>query len=1112
MPLHVHRAPRTDLLADELGELLATPLDDPFATEVVVVPTRGMERWLSQRLSHRLGNSAGREDGVCAAVHFRSPASLVAEITGTREDDPWSSDATVWPLLATIDRSLDEPWAQTLAHHLGHGLTGEEADLRHGRRFSVAQRLARLFASYAAQRPSLIEDWSSGGSGDGIGGELPDDLAWQPELWRRLAEAVGAPTPPERHRATLTALRDDPRAFDLPGRVSLFGHTRLPVTEVELLGGLGRHRDVHLWLPHPSPALWSALESVAGPVPRSTDQSHRAAGHPLLATLGRDLRELQQVLGKTADLTSAIDPPDGRETLLGWLQDDLRANASGAASGRLLDDADRSVQVHACHGPARQVEVLREVLLGLLSDDPTLEPRDVLVMCPDIDTYAPLITAAFGLQGVVGDDGHPAHQLRVRLADRSPARTNPLLEVAARLLDLAGGRATASDVLDLAAADPVRRRFGFTADDLDQLATWVRQAGIRWGFDAGHREDFGLSSYVQNTWAFGLDRLLTGVTMSEDSGTWLDRTLPLDDVGSGQVDLAGRFAEYVDRLRGVTDDLVGTHPLAHWLDTLARGVDALTTPAPGEDWQAAQVGRELARVRHAAGPDAAELRLPDVRAMLSDRLVGRPTRANFRTGTLTVCTMVPMRSVPHRVICLLGLDDGVFPRVSAVDGDDVLARNPMTGERDTRSEDRQLMLDAVLAATETLVVTYTGANEYSGQTRPPAVPLGELLDALDDTATAGEAGVAAAVTSTHPLQPFDARNVTPGALIPDRPFTFDRTALEGARAAAGARSPAPAFLPRPLAPAPRDDVTLEDLATFLRDPVRYFLRQRLDLAVPREEEPLADAIPVELDKLEEWSVADRVMADLLAGLDPREACEREWRRGALPPGMLGWKRLSALSDAARPLAAAARELRTSPASAIDIEVDLGDGRRLRGTVPEVYADRLVPVSYSRLGAKHRLQSWVHVLALAAAQPDREWSAHTIGRPESSRSRLDVATSVLTPDAEAVRALRGLVELRDLGLVEPLPVPLKASLAYARARLDRKPEGVALKRALWAWESSKFPGEDAEPSHVRVWGVGAALPGQEPAGADVMQPPETSRFGSLAARLWVPLLRNERGTW
>ena len=183
----------------------------------------------------------------------------------------------------------------------------------------------------------------------------------------------------------------------------------------------------------------------------------------------------------------------------------------------MLAAGDRSVQVHACHGVARQVDVLREVLLGLLADDPTLEPRDVLVMCPDIETYAPLIEAGFGLGEVVGDSGHPAHRLRVRLADRSPVQTNPLLGVAAALLDLAGGRAPATQVLDLARAEPVRRRFGFSDDDLEQLDTWARESGVRWAFDAEHRADFGLGRYVANTWEFGLDRLLTGVALSDDS-------------------------------------------------------------------------------------------------------------------------------------------------------------------------------------------------------------------------------------------------------------------------------------------------------------------------------------------------------------------------------------------------------------------------------------------------------------------------------------------------------------------------------------------------------------------------------------------------------------------
>ncbi|HEU4811009.1 MAG TPA: exodeoxyribonuclease V subunit gamma [Nocardioides sp.] len=1120
MVLHVHRASRADVLADGLGDLLAEPLGDPFATEVVVVPARGIERWLSQRLSHRLGGRAGRDDGVCAGVDFRSPGSLVAEITGTRDDDPWAPEALVWPLLAVLDEALDESWARTLALHVGHGLTGEEADLRRGRRFAVARRLARLFASYAVQRPGLVENWHHGSDTDGCGEEVDPDLAWQPELWRRLVSRVDAPPPQVRHRETITRLRESPGSFDLPGRVSLFGHTRLPVTEVELLAALGDHRDVHLWLPHPSDALWRALEPAAGsgPTLRTGDTSHHAVDHPLLSSLGRDVRELQRTLSTVATSTDAIGggAVDAPATLLGWLQDDIRANALGDVAGRPLPATDRSVQVHACHGVARQVEVLREVLLGLLADDPTLEPRDVLVMCPDIETFAPLISAGFGLGDVVGADGHPAHRLRVRLADRALTQTNPLLDVAARLLDLAGGRGEASVVLDLAHTEPVRGRFGFTDDDLQQLTSWVQEAGVRWAFDAEHRKDFGLEEFVQNTWEFGLDRLLAGVAMSDDSGAWLDRTLPLDDVGSGQVDLVGRLTEYVDRLRSVTDDLVGAHPLDHWLDVLGAGLAALTRVASDEAWQSGQVQRELGRVREAAaGLGATTLRLPDVRALLDDRLGGRPTRANFRTGTLTVCTMVPMRSVPHRVVCLLGLDDGVFPRVGAVDGDDVLARRPMTGERDARSEDRQLLLDAILAATETLVVTYTGANEYSGQPRPPAVPLGELLDVLDDTADAGDRSVSKAVTVRHPLQPFDARNVTPGALVPGHPFTFDRSALAGANAAAGQRTPPAPFLAGPLPPTSADDVSLEELATWLKHPVKGFLRSRLDVALPQDEEPVADGLPVEIDNLAQWAVGDRVLRDLLAGVDPDRARQQEWRRGVLPPGRLGWRLLQQILDRAGPLAAEARALRTVEVRAVDVDVDLGSGRRLRGTVPEVYGDRLVPASYSRLGATHRLQSWLQLLALTASDPDRNWTAHTIGRPTNSRSREKSSISLLGPldDYTATDLLRQLVDLRDRGLREPLPLPLKASLTYARQRRTRATHDEALGKTDWDWKDGRFPGEQSEAAHVRAWGPKAMLPGLDrgPCPGEEMDG-ETTRFGALALRLWNPLLAAEQGSW
>ena len=1129
------------MLADGLAELLTTPLPDPFATEVVVVPARGMERWLSQRLSHVLGRAPGGSDGVCAGVEFRTPWSLVAEITGTRDDDPWSPDALAWPVLDVIDASLDEPWATPLALHLGHGLAADEADLRVGRRYAVARRVAGLFASYAVQRLGVLEAWGDGRDEDGCGEPVPADLAWQPPLWRLLAARVGAPPPHQRHRETLAQLRDDPGAFDLPARLSLFGHTRIPTTEVQLLAALAEQRDVHLWLPHPSDALWDELAPMAaeGPVPRAVDRSFDAARHPLLVSLGRDVRELQRTLGgaealgpEALALTApqpAGAPPD---TLLGWLQADLAANITGAVSGaaatRHWTRDDRSLQVHACHGPARQVEVLREVLLGLLVADPTLEPRDILVMCPDIESYAPLVQASFGLADVVGEDGHPAHQLRVRLADRALHQTNPLLSVAGRLLDLAGGRAPASQVLDLAHAEPVRRRFRFTDDDLDQLATWVDESGVRWGFDAEHRRDFGLDDFVQNTWRFGVDRLLAGVSMSADAGTWIDKTLPIDDVGSGQVDLVGRLAEYVDRLVAVTDLLVGSHPLSHWLEALGDGVATLTDVSSDDAWQAGQVQRELSRIAAESagsvesagsahpGVGSGLLRLPDVRALLSHRLAGRPTRANFRTGTLTVCTMVPMRSVPHRVVCLLGLDDGVFPRVGITDGDDLLARDPMTGERDLRSEDRQLLLDAVLAATETLVVTYAGADAYSGQRRPPAVPLGELLDALDDTATpSGGLPLSEAVVTHHPLQPFDPRNVTPGALVPDEPFSFDPTALAGARASVGPRTARAPFLPESLPPLPADDVALDDLAAFLKHPVKGFLRSRLDLALPAEEELVADGLPVEIDQLAQWGVGDRVLTDLLAGIDPGRAREQEWRRGVLPPGRLGWRMLGELVDRAVPLARATVALRTREATAVDIDVDLGDSRWLRGTVPEVYGDRLVRVSYSRLGATHRLQSWLLLLALSAADPDRNWTAHTIGRPTNSRSHDAHATSLLGPicDYAARDALRALVDLRDRGLGGPLPLPIKASFTYAKWRRTDATVAEARRRAGFDWDDGRFPGECSDAAHARVWGPRAGLPGTDvPPLPGEEVPGEPGRFGSLALRLWNPLFDAEQGSW
>ncbi len=1065
--LHIHRGERTAVLADALADLLRTPLADPFAAEVVAVPAKGVERWLAQRLSAVLGAGPGR-DGICAGVSFPSPGRLVDDVLAAasgagRAGSPWARP--VWPLLATLDDCLAEPWCAVLAQHLG-------GDHRRGRRYATAAHLAELFRSYAAARPEMLRDWAAGQDTDGRV-PLPPDLLWQAELWRRLRERVG-PSPAERLEEHCAALRADPGLVDLPPRVSVFGPTRLTADQLTVLGALGDGRDVHVWLPHPSPAMWEALRGRTA-VLRAGDGTATLPAHPLLRSLARDVRELQLRLPPHED----THHPDAARpaTLLGRLQDDLRADRAPTPG-----PGDGTLVVHACHGPARQVEVLREVLLRLFEDDPTLEPRDVLVLCPDVETFAPLVSAAFGLGPGLP---HPGHALRVRLADRSLRQTNPLLDTVTGLLDLAGSRVTASAVLDLAATPPVRARFELTDEHLERVRDWVARSGVRWGLDPAGRAAYRMEAVAQNTWRAGLDRVLLGVTTSEDEPVTLGLALPLDDVDSSDIDLAGRLAELLDRLEVVLGELTGEHDAAHWADVLARALDSLTAVAPADSWQLSQARRELAEAVEGA---ASRVGLADLRALLADRLRGKPTRANFRTGNLTVCTMVPMRSVPHRVVVLLGLDDGVFPRTTGLDGDDVLARAPRVGERDVAGEDRQLLLDALLATTERLVVLHTGADPVSGAVRPPAVPVAELLDVVALMAP----GVDLVVR--QPLQPYDATQFT-GA----RPFSFDPVSLAGARRAGRPRT-APA--PRQPLPVRSGPVDLADLVSFAENPVRAYLRQRLAISLPGEDDEVDDALPVALDALQEWALGERMLRDRLRGLDPAEGQRVEWLRGTLPPGPLGGRVLDKVQERVEPVVAASAALLTTRPEAVDVSLTVA-GRALAGTIGGVRDGAVVAVHYATLSPRHRVRAWVLALALAAhGGGDR---AVTVGR-YGRRAR----TSTLTAPADPTAVLGALLELYDRGLSEPLPMAVRTSAAYAASRHAGDTVEQALESAGREWRSD-FGGEREDRHHRYAWGEGRPLAFllEQPPLPDEARPGESTRFGALARRLWTPLLQAEQ---
>ena len=414
-------------------------------------------------------------------------------------------------------------------------------------------------------------------------------------------------------------------------------------------------------------------------------------------------------------------------------------------------------------------------------------------------------------------------------------------------------------------------------------------------------------------------------------------------------------------------------------------------------------------------------------------------------------------------------------------------------------------------------MTYSGRDERSNLRRPPAVPVGELLDVVEHTVQTPTGRARDAIVFEHPLQPFDKRNFERDALVPDRLWSFDALHLAGARAALAPRHDAPPFLERPLEPAVSGPIGLDQLERFLRHPVRAFLRERLDIWVGDRTRDFEDAIPIDLNGLERWQIADRVLQERLGGAGLDACLDAERARGALPPGQLAVAELSQITAPLDDLVAAGQH--ASPPASLDAHVDLPNGRSVVGTVPGVRGDVVHTVTYSKLGTAHRLIAWVRLLVLSATWPERSFSAHTIGRSQRRGATIAIAdigplgTDAPSRKSAAESHLHTLVEVFQRGMCEPIPLYARTSAAWARAVL----EGTDPERAAASeWASAyNFAKEDKEPEHMLVLGGALAfrtmlqMAGTPRADEVAWDPSGSTRFGAYAHRLWDALLAHEQ---
>lgn len=1119
----LHRSNRGEVLAASLAEVLRTPLPSPFDPEWIVVPGKGMSVWLSMELA--------RHQGVWAGGDFLYPRHFVQRVCscvlgeqGTAAER-FARHRLVWSLMELLVGLEDQPQLARLSAAIGEDPSGERC-------YQLAQQVASVFDQYLTFRPEMLLAWQRAEPLQAHA--LPTAELWQPALWRALCDRLGGDHLAALHCDLLAALSAGlteqdatagaPRFAGLPQRVCVFGLSSLPPMYVRVLAALSRHIEVHLFLLSPCRHYWGDLasrgqRSRALQSGQPVEQLHLDAGHPLLGALGAQGADFLHVLSDELEALEVVEREPSVDlyrapvvdSVLARLQADILEARPTAESLQ----PDSSLSVHACHGPMREVEVLHDQLLALLSNGQGVAPQDVLVMMSDVATYAPLVEAVF-TRDRDDDCFIPFH-----IADRSVRHDSPVIDAFWRLLALAGQRLSGAQVLDLLSLEPLRVRFAIAAADVDLIATWLTESGIRWGIDAQHRAAHDQPELHQNTWSFGLQRLMAGYAMAGHGRALFSGTLPYDEIEGEPAELLGKLAAFCDQLFGAVLTLEQARTMADWRTLLGGLLEQLLVHDANTAWQHQRVHLaldELVLRVEEAGLGSEPLGLQVVRDGLEAQLDETHDAHRFLTGGVSFSAMVPMRSIPFEVVCLLGMSDASFPRASRdVDFNLITRGRRQRGDRCRRDDDRYLFLEALLSARRQLIITYTGQSVRDNALLSPSVVVSELLETLGPGAGSSPGSASASPwVLRHRLQPF-----SPSYFDASDPrlFSYERTSFAGAsaicsRAARHTPSLFDSRLPEPEGSA-EQPLSLFELERFFRAPIRYLLQQGLgvDLEAARRDPGQLDREPLELDPLQRHQLGDSLLALRLQGSSEQETFEVLRASGQLPLGSLG--QCAHADELARvdPIAARVVELsRDERRDDLLFERNLPDGSRLQGTLTDRFGSGLLRYQYARVGAKHLLALWVaHLVRCWLGQDDptlqEAGPARLIGRPERGDARTALAWS-LRPVGQPARELMRLVALYQVGAREPLLLLPASALAYARAWRDQQQKSVspeaAHAAALAATRRTMSTERERDPYLQRVLGSAEPLA----SAAEVFGPQlgfVGPSFAELSLAVFLPLL-------
>lgn len=1009
---------KVENLVQVLAEVLSKPLSTPFQPDVIVVQSKGMERYLSMQLADRLG--------IWANCRYLFPNALLADLFRKTlgeipSGSPFEPEVLTWRIMKALPAMLDHPGFKSLKEYL-------EADPGDLRRLQLSALVADTFDQYLLFRPDMISRWEKG-----------EEVHWQALLWRELSAGVEGC-----HRVALARLFMDglpvltPGKNRLPERISVFGISALPRFHMDILAAVSRFTEVNLFLMNPCREYWGDLP----------------AGHggllPSLGKLGRDFMEMVIELGWEE---SPLFESPVEDRLLYMLQADvLELRETGGNEKRPIRQEDRSLQIHACHSPMREVEVLRDQILWMMEEDPDLKPRDILVMTPDIRIHAPYIQAVFDIP-----PSEPTW-IPFSIADQGVHAESTILGPFNAILDLPESRFGATQVLSILESPSVCRRFGIEEGELEVIRRWVEETRIRWGRDGRDREDAGLPRFDENTWRAGLDRLLLGYAMPGRDERFFGSILPYDAIEGSEAASLGRLASFVEALARSADDLGGRRGLSDWAKLLSELVERFFAEGPESEREVQLLRRALAGLARMESVEGAAyvgpLDLRSIRWQLGRTMEKEGFGYGFLTGGITFCAMLPMRSIPAKVICLIGMNNSAYPRESYRPGFDLIGQHPRPGDRSRRTDDRYLFLEAILAARETLYISYVGQDIQDNSTIPPSVLVSELMDEVEQGFTVQAGTISDHLLTSHGLQPFSPRYFGKD----ERFFSYSEEGCEAARRLRDPRTmPAP-FVSTGLSSPSEEERTvgLDELCSFFIHPTRYLLQRRLGLYLEEQIPVPEDKEPMGLTGLERYRLEQEMVRRGLEGQGlPRDLFPVFRASGLIPPGRVGECLFEETALGVETFIRMAKPLiEKGGLKPLDVDRRIGSFR-LVGRIEGLYPGGMVRYRYARITSADYLRAWIRHLALNAFPPEgypRTTSILGIGEKRAGAC----IRRCLSPVEEAEPLIRSLLELYWSGLRKPLPFFPASSRVYAEAA---GPCGMepreAIRRARKRWQGSEW---------------------------------------------------------